>query len=72
MIYKHFRLIVTYTVHLHRNRARIIITNFEKKSIRLTLKRYTSDQHIKGAFRHFMEINDDIFPEQWKNAVSLK
>eukprot|EP00521_Asterionellopsis_glacialis_P020229 CAMPEP_0195336930 /NCGR_PEP_ID=MMETSP0708-20121125/16562_1 /TAXON_ID=33640 /ORGANISM="Asterionellopsis glacialis, Strain CCMP134" /LENGTH=150 /DNA_ID=CAMNT_0040407765 /DNA_START=72 /DNA_END=525 /DNA_ORIENTATION=- len=26
-----------------------------------------SDQHLPGAFRHYIEIRDDIFPPHWKN-----
>mmetsp|Transcript_600 Transcript_600/g.758 ORF Transcript_600/g.758 Transcript_600/m.758 type:complete len:152 (+) Transcript_600:1166-1621(+) len=57
-----------YTVHLSYDGVYYVISDFPKRSIRLVLKPYTSDIHIKGAFRHFMEIDDDIFPEHWKTS----
>lgn len=43
------------------------ITNFPRESIRYFNKPYTSDLHLLNAFRHPIEIRDDIFPEQWKD-----
>lgn len=43
------------------------ITNYPRESIRYFNKPYTSDLHLVDAFRHPIEIRDDIFPDQWKN-----
>ena len=43
------------------------ITNYPRESIRYFYKPYRSDAHFENAFRHHIEIRDEIFPEQWKN-----
>jgi len=43
-----------------------ILTDFPEESISFRMKLYSSDQFLPGAFRHFVEIEDDIFPEEWK------
>ncbi len=69
-IEKYDEMTQKYTVNIYQDGVRFVVNNFQKSSIRLALKRYGSgDQHIKGAFCHFMEIGDDIFPQQWKNLV---
>ena len=55
-----------YTVLIERESVKFTVENYPKSSIRLMIKPYTSDQHIYDAFRHFMEIPDDIFPQHWK------
>jgi hypothetical protein len=44
-----------------------ILVNYPPTSVRYFTKPYKSDQHLPGAFRHPIEIRDDLFPEQWKN-----
>jgi hypothetical protein len=44
-----------------------ILLNYPPTSVRYFKKPYKSDQHLPGAFRHPIEIRDDLFPEQWKN-----
>lgn len=46
----------------------VFLTMYPWQSITFRMKRYTSDQFLPGAFRHFIEINDDMFPEQWKTG----
>jgi len=46
----------------------VLLTMYPKESITFRMKRYTSDQYLPGAFRHFIEIEDSIFPEQWKTS----
>jgi len=46
----------------------VLLTMFPQESITFRMKRYASDQHIPDAFRHFIEIEDSIFPEQWKTS----
>jgi len=46
----------------------VLLTMYPKESITFRMKRYTSDQYLPGAFRHFIEIEDGIFPEQWKTS----
>jgi hypothetical protein len=41
--------------------------DYPPASVRYFTKPYKSDQHLPGAFRHPIEIRDDLFPEQWKN-----
>lgn len=44
-----------------------IITNYPRKSIRHFYKPYESDLHLPNAFRHHIELRDEITPEQWKD-----
>mmetsp|Transcript_4976 Transcript_4976/g.7341 ORF Transcript_4976/g.7341 Transcript_4976/m.7341 type:complete len:671 (-) Transcript_4976:204-2216(-) len=43
--------------------------DYDMKSISFRMAPYTSDVHLEGTFRHLIEIPDDIFPEQWKEAI---
>ena len=52
-------------VRIFHKEGQTIVTNYPHKSVRMIINPYTSDQHLKGAFRHFIEIDDSIFPEQW-------
>jgi hypothetical protein len=45
-------------------------TDVPRSAIRFFDMPYTTDLHQPYAFRHFIEINDDIFPSQWKNLQS--
>lgn len=49
------------------NNRNILVRNYPRMSIVITMKPYTSDQHLGKSFRHFIEISDDIFPDKWKN-----
>ena len=44
-----------------------IMTRYPRASIRHFYMPYKSDLHLPTAFRHHIELKDDIFPEQWKN-----
>jgi len=44
----------------------VLLTMFPQESITFTIKQYTTDQFLPGAFRHYIEIEDSMFPEQWK------
>ena len=44
-----------------------LIRKYPRTSIRYFHDQYTSDQHIPNAFRHYLEIDDDMFPKRWKN-----
>jgi hypothetical protein len=46
-----------------------ILYNYPRESIRYVTTPYHSDQHLPNAFRHAIEIRDEILPEQWKNDV---
>jgi len=50
----------------HSDLYSFVVENFPKESMVVQMKRYGSDQHLEGAFRHFIEIDDNIFPEAWK------
>ena len=59
--------ITVFTVRiLYSETMNYILTGFPEQSITFKTKMYKSDQFLPGAFRHFIEIDDDIFPEQWK------
>jgi len=44
-----------------------IISNYPRGSIRHFYKPYKSDLHLPHAFRHHIVLDDEIFPEQWKD-----
>ncbi len=44
-----------------------IVTHVPRVGIRFTGKLYTSDQHAVNAFRHEIELTDDVFPVKWIN-----
>ena len=46
------------------------LTSYPRTSVKFFPKPYMSDQHLPGAFRHHITIQDDIFPAQWKNRPS--
>ncbi len=46
-----------------------IIRHFPRESIRHFNLPYSSDVHLPGAFRHHIEMDDDIFPDAWKNRL---
>jgi len=45
----------------------VILENYPAESIVFRMNQYTSDQHLPNAFRHFIGINNSIFPKQWRN-----
>lgn len=45
----------------------VLLVNYPKSSIRFVTVPYLGDQFNPKAFRHHIEIKDDLFPEQWKN-----
>lgn len=47
-----------------------IVKGVPRPAIRFTDKIYTTDQHLPDAFRKFISIPDDIFPEQWRDAAN--
>lgn len=47
---------------------RRILHDYPRKSFKFVNERYSSDQHIIGAFRSYIRIPDEIFPEQWKDV----
>jgi hypothetical protein len=48
------------------------LTNYPRSSISFFTKPYKSDLHLPKAFRHYIEIPDEIFPQQWMNRKSRK
>ena len=53
----------------HDNGVPRFLTKFPRESIRYFYKPYQSDLFLKGAFRHFIEIPDDMFPEMWRDNI---
>jgi hypothetical protein len=44
-----------------------IVTHVPRKAIRFSDKLYTTDQHIKNAFRYPIGLSDELFPDRWKD-----
>ena len=51
--------------------TKFLLTAYPKKSLTFRMKKLKSDQHLKGAFRHFIEIDDQMFPDKWKDKLNL-
>jgi hypothetical protein len=49
-----------------------VVKEVERKGIRLIDKPYSTDPFIPDAFRHFIGIPDNIFPESWMDKDSAK
>ncbi len=49
-------------------KSSVMLTSYPKESVTFRMKRYMSDQHLPGAFRHHIGIDDEIFPPQWKKT----
>jgi len=45
----------------------IFFYDVPREAIQFVYKEYTSNQHIPTAFRHEIEIPDEIFPDKWKD-----
>jgi hypothetical protein len=46
-----------------------IVSKVPRNAIRFSDKYYTTDQHLSGAFRHWIGIPDDIFPTKWRDEA---
>lgn len=55
------------TMAWHTNDVPRFLTGYPRGSIRYMHHPYTSSIHDQNAFRHHIEIRDDIFPDIWKN-----
>ena len=49
--------------------ANHIVTNVPRRAIRLDDKQHSSDQNLVNAFRHEIQIPDEIFPSAWRDLV---
>ena len=49
------------------NEKQRILTDYPVESIVFVPMKYSSDQHITGAFRSYIRIPDAIFPDHWKD-----
>ena len=47
----------------------ITIKDVPRHAIEFVSQPYSSDQHLKTAFRHSIGIPDDIFPSKWMNLA---
>jgi hypothetical protein len=47
------------------SKQEVIITDVPRHVIEFMYRPYTSDQHLKHAFRHPLAIPDDVFPSKW-------
>lgn len=66
-----FKTNTTYSVRVflgpnHDNQT-VVLTQYPEESISFRVRKYKSAQHNPRAFRHFMEISDDLFPGHWKD-----
>jgi hypothetical protein len=55
-----------FKVEMKHDNHSFLVTNFPSEFTTLTIEQYSSDVHLQGAFRHFIEIDDAIFPDSWK------
>jgi len=46
----------------------VYLTQYPVKSIVFRTKANTSDENLPGAFRHFIEMEESLFPNKWKNS----
>lgn len=64
-----------YTVQTHKNMDQppviIEVRNVPHYAITLIDRPYTSDIHTPGAFRRWINIEDQRFPQSWRNARTL-
>ena len=44
-----------------------LVSSYSNELVTFRMTPYFSDQHLPGAFRHYIEIEDELFPEHWKN-----
>lgn len=54
------------------DRSPDFLTKYPRRSIRYYVKPYESDLHLPNAFRHHIDIRDDIFPDKWKDRPANK
>uniref|UniRef100_A0A7S4IRJ2 Uncharacterized protein n=1 Tax=Odontella aurita TaxID=265563 RepID=A0A7S4IRJ2_9STRA len=47
----------------------IVMSQIPRSAIFFVDRPYTTDQAMRGAFRHEIEIPDDIFPDVWKDQL---
>jgi hypothetical protein len=47
-----------------------VLTNI-KRVIIFRTKKYSSDHDLDGVFCHFLEIDDEVFPGQWKQRIRI-
>ena len=52
-----------------RGEKKIFLNDVPREAIYYANKPYTSDQHIENAFRHIIEIPDEIFPPKWMDLI---
>ena len=75
---RHDKYQTSYTVRLfqphwekirwtHENTIPRFLVNYPSSSVRSFTKPYSSDIHDPAAFRHHVDIHDDIFPDKWRN-----
>jgi len=46
-----------------------ILENYSRESILFIPKKYSNDEYLKGVFRHYITIKDEMVPSQWKENV---
>lgn len=58
----------SFTVRVFCNKKKtFMITSYSSDLVTFRMQKYTSDQHLKGVFRHFIGIDDNMFPNHWRN-----
>merc|ERR1719491_2121463 len=40
--------------------------NYSRESILFIQRKYSNDEYLKGVFRHYITIKDEMVPSQWK------
>ena len=59
----------SYTVRIvmRRSHVPVFFVNYPRESIHFFHEKHGSDQHLTSAFRHHIEIPDEMFPHEWRN-----
>jgi hypothetical protein len=42
-----------------------IVTKIPHSAVKLTDRKYTSDEHLEDTFRHYIHVPDDFYPDEW-------
>lgn len=52
------------------NKYTVLIKRYPLAAVTFRQKPYSSDQHLKNSFRHYISFNHEMFPEHWLDSES--
>ena len=67
-----YRIAITGKDSKGKNGLEVFVNDVPRDAIEFVNKPYTSDYHIETAFRHEIDIPDEIFPAKWMNVKDAK